>query len=75
MSGKGASGDLIKSLVQKKMPGKYLKSKLKDKDFNCHFFIHNNKIWILVPRNQSTPVNPKKMAETSESQDWLFLWK
>jgi len=42
MSGKGASGDLIKSPVQKKMP---------------------------VPQNQSTPVNPKKMTETSESQD------
>ena len=76
MSGKGASGDLIKSPVQKKMPGKYLKSKHKDKDFNCHFLIHNNKIWILVSQNLSTLVNPEKMAETSESQDWLFfLWK
>ena len=40
----------------------------------CHFLILDNKILILVPQNQSTPVNPKKMTETSESQDWLFLW-
>ena len=29
----------------------------------------------IAPQNQSTPVNRKKMAETSESQDWLSFVK
>ena len=33
----------------------------------------DNKISILVPQDQSTPVNSKKMAETFESQDWFRI--